>query len=410
MAARSSPFVARNGVLGPPVLDAIDDRTAVVAVPNCHWTDGSLLDLVEVGKVARDVGSALVVDATQSLGAMPFSVTTIQPDFVVAAGYKWLLGPFGLGYMWVAPERRDGAPIEENWITRLGADDFAGLVDYRDEYAPGARRFDVGERSSFQLVPMATAALEEILAWGVDEVAQRLGSITATIEQMATERGLSTIDSRASHLIGMRGAKSLPKRSCGQPPRGARVCQPPREFDSRRSAPVQRHIRRGPAVFRARRGALTVVRLGRGSVRVDLLPSGGGTTVGISLPEDLKAVIDARNFAHLVTLDPDGTPQASAMWIMREGDQIVFNTAQGRRKWRNMNSDPRVAVSISPADKPYENWSIQGQVAEMRTSDGVAVIDRLAQKYIGREKYPWLTPDMVRVTVVVDVERIAGSG
>jgi len=132
--------------------------------------------------------------------------------------------------------------------------------------------------------------------------------------------------------------------------------------------------------------------------------------VGISLPEDLKAVIDARNFAHLVTLDPDGTPQASAMWITREGDQIVFNTAQGRRKWRNMNRDPRVAISISPADKPYENWSIQGQVAEMRTSDGVAVIDRLAQKYIGREKYPWLTPDMVRVTVIVDVERIAGSG
>ncbi len=132
--------------------------------------------------------------------------------------------------------------------------------------------------------------------------------------------------------------------------------------------------------------------------------------MGISLPEDLKAVIDARNFAHLVTLDPDGTPQASAMWIMRDGDQIVFNTAQGRRKWRNMNHDPRVAVSISPADKPYENWSIQVQVAEMRTSVGVAVIDLLAQKYIGREKYPWLTPEMERVTVIVDVERIAGNG
>ncbi len=200
----------QQGAWTASVLDAIDDRAAVVAVPNCHWTDGSLLDLVEVGKAARDVGSALVVDASQSLGAMPFSVKTIQPDFVVAAGYKWLLGPFGLGYMWVAPERRDGAPIEENWITRFGADDFAGLVDYHDEYAPGARRFDVGERSSFQLVPMATAALEQILAWGIDEVAQRLGSITATIEQMATERGLSTIEARAAHMIGVRGAKSLP--------------------------------------------------------------------------------------------------------------------------------------------------------------------------------------------------------
>ncbi len=77
----------QQGAWTASVLDAIDDRTAVVAVPNCHWTDGSLLDLVEVGKAARDVGSALVVDATQSLGAMQFCVMTIQRDFVVAAGF-----------------------------------------------------------------------------------------------------------------------------------------------------------------------------------------------------------------------------------------------------------------------------------------------------------------------------------
>lgn len=132
--------------------------------------------------------------------------------------------------------------------------------------------------------------------------------------------------------------------------------------------------------------------------------------MGIALPEDLKAVIDGKNFAHLTTLDPDGAPQASAMWVMRDGDQIVFNTAEGRRKWRNLKNDPRVAVSISPADKSYENWSIQGSVVEMRTADGVEVIDQLAQKYLGREKYPWLTPDMVRVTVIVDVDRVAGNG
>jgi PPOX class probable F420-dependent enzyme len=132
--------------------------------------------------------------------------------------------------------------------------------------------------------------------------------------------------------------------------------------------------------------------------------------MGIALPDELKSVIDGKNFAHLTTLDPDGTPQASAMWIMRDGDQIAFNTAEGRRKWRNMNNDPRVAISISPADKSYENWSIQGRVVEMRTSDGVAVIDQLANKYLGREKYPWLTPDMVRVTVIVDVDRVAGNG
>ena len=95
------------------------------------------------------------------------------------------------------------------------------------------------------------------------------------------------------------------------------------------------------------------------------------------------------------------------MWITREGDRIIFNTAEGRRKWRNMARDRRVAVSISPANEPYRNWSIQGRVVEMRTSDGVEVIDRLATKYLGTETYPYLTPDMVRVTVIVDVDRVA---
>ena len=131
--------------------------------------------------------------------------------------------------------------------------------------------------------------------------------------------------------------------------------------------------------------------------------------MGIELTDRLKAVIDGENYAHLTTLDPDGSPQASAMWIMRDGDQIVFNTAEGRRKWRNMRQDPRVAVSLSPVGEPYRNWSIQGRVAEMRTSDGVEVIDQLAQKYLGKDKYPWLTPEMVRVTVIVDVDRIAGN-
>jgi selenocysteine lyase/cysteine desulfurase len=148
------------------VATAVDERTAVVAVPQCHWTDGSIVDLVAVGAAAREVGAALVVDATQSFGAVPFDVAAVQPDFLVTAGYKWLLGPYSLGYLYVAPHRRDGVPLEHNWITRAGSEDFAALVDYRDEPAPGARRYDVGERSNFVLVPMALAALEQILAWG----------------------------------------------------------------------------------------------------------------------------------------------------------------------------------------------------------------------------------------------------
>ena len=75
------------------ILEAIDQRTAVAALPALHWTDGALIDLPRVAARLREVGAALVVDATQSLGAMPFAMTAVRPDFLVAASYKWLLGP-----------------------------------------------------------------------------------------------------------------------------------------------------------------------------------------------------------------------------------------------------------------------------------------------------------------------------
>jgi len=136
-------------------------------------------------------------------------------------------------------------------------------------------------------------------------------------------------------------------------------------------------------------------------------PSGG--TVPIELPDEVKSVLDGPNIAHLTTLDPDGSPQASAMWVARDGDQILFNTLQGRRKWRNLRRDPRVAISISPADDPYVNYSIQGEVVEMRTSDGKAVIDALARTYLGVEEFPWLGPGDVRVTIVVEPTRVAAN-
>lgn len=126
------------------VLAALDERVAIVAIPNVHWTDGALIDLARVGARAREVGAALVVDASQSFGAMPLDLDAVRPDFLVAVGYKWLLGPLGLGYLYVAAAHRDGEPLEENWLSRVRSEDFARLVDYQEDYRPGARRFDMG--------------------------------------------------------------------------------------------------------------------------------------------------------------------------------------------------------------------------------------------------------------------------
>jgi selenocysteine lyase/cysteine desulfurase len=196
------------------LLDAIDDRTAVVAVPNCHWTDGSLVDLAAVGEAARSVGAALAIDASQSFGAMPLDVEAIQPDFVYSVGYKWQLGFYGLAYLWVAEAHRSGTPLEEGWANRKEAENFARLVDYTDVYESGARRFDVGERSNFIGVAMSLAAMEQINAWGVEEVAESLGSVTKSISVGANERGWLTASAehQAPHLIGIRKPDGLPTR------------------------------------------------------------------------------------------------------------------------------------------------------------------------------------------------------
>jgi selenocysteine lyase/cysteine desulfurase len=187
------------------LLEALDERTAVVAVLAVHWTDGALVDLDAVAARARAVGAAVVVDASQALGAMPLDLAAARPDFLVSVGYKWLLGPLGLGYLYVAPQHRDGVPLEENWISRLGSQDFTSLVDYQDRYQPGARRFDVGQRTHFETTPMAIAALRQLLDWEVPRVAATLGQTTDRIEEQVRALGLGlTSPDRGPHLLGIR--------------------------------------------------------------------------------------------------------------------------------------------------------------------------------------------------------------
>ncbi|MDQ1710364.1 MAG: hypothetical protein QOG49_1749 [Frankiaceae bacterium] len=203
-----------HGDWTPTVLANITERTAIVAVPHCHWTDGSMVDLVAVGAAARAVGAALVVDASQSLGAAPLDLAAVRPDFLVAVGYKWLLGPYSLGYLYVDQARRGGTPLEHNWIARLGSEDFTRLVDYVDEFQPGARRFDVGERSNFVLVPMALAAIRQIASWTVPAIAATISDLTERIARDARQCGYFAPARRhpmkSPHMLGLRAESGVP--------------------------------------------------------------------------------------------------------------------------------------------------------------------------------------------------------
>lgn len=195
------------------VLEAIDETTAVVALPQCHWIDGSLFDIERISAVCRENGIGLALDVTQSVGALPLDVRRIQPDFLATATYKWLMGPYALGLLYVSKRwQEEGRSIEHNWIHRKNADNFARLVDYQDELASGAQRFDVGERSNFALVPAAEAGIRQVLDWGVENIAETLGSMTQTIADRARKLGLNSVPSeqRAGHYLGLKMPSGLP--------------------------------------------------------------------------------------------------------------------------------------------------------------------------------------------------------
>jgi selenocysteine lyase/cysteine desulfurase len=188
------------------VIAAIGGGARVVACSNCHWTNGARLDLEAIGQAARAAGAALVLDTSQSLGALPLDLAAVQPDFLVSAGYKWLLCPYGFSLMYVAPAWRQVRPLEENWQARTGAEDFAGLVNYSDTYKPGARRFDVGETCATTVLPGAIAALEQLAAWGVAEVAASLSAVNARLQARLEALGftLPPGDRRCPHMFGAR--------------------------------------------------------------------------------------------------------------------------------------------------------------------------------------------------------------
>jgi selenocysteine lyase/cysteine desulfurase len=194
------------------ILDRIDGSTALVCTPNVHWVCGSLIDLEAIARRCRSVGAVLALDTTQSTGALPIDVAAVDPDYLVAACYKWLLGPYSLGFLYAAPRHQQGRPLEQGWIARKGARDFRSLMDYAEELEPNARRFDMGERANFALLPVAGAAIEQLLEWGVSSIAETLGALTEAIATQLDEVGISSLptERRAPHYLSVRFSGGLP--------------------------------------------------------------------------------------------------------------------------------------------------------------------------------------------------------
>lgn len=187
------------------LLNAINSKTAVVTLPQNHWADGTLFDLLAIREKSKIHQALLIIDGTQSVGALPFSVAEIQPDALICAGYKWLLGAYGFGLAYFSEQFNLGNPIEENWINRYNSEDFAGLVNYESRYQPKAGRYNMGEFSNFVFTPMLTAAIEQILEWNPKNIQDYCQLISAKAIKELQDLGCYIEDenNRAKHLFGI---------------------------------------------------------------------------------------------------------------------------------------------------------------------------------------------------------------
>jgi selenocysteine lyase/cysteine desulfurase len=196
--------VPEDGNWTKAIINRIDKNVKVVALFTCHWTNGAYIDLVSVRQAVDNTDIIMAVDATQSLGAMPFPIDKVRPDFLVAAGYKWLLCPYGFSLLYVSERWRNSRPLEESWQARENAEDFGSLVSSSDSYKPGARRFDVGQKGTPTILPGVISALEQIKAWGVDNISESLIGINNTIAEHLSALGFQLPDSsqRSPHMFG----------------------------------------------------------------------------------------------------------------------------------------------------------------------------------------------------------------
>jgi selenocysteine lyase/cysteine desulfurase len=187
------------------ILEAITPKTAVVAMGNIHWASGTIFNLKEIRAKTKANNALLIIDGSQSVGALPFSVKEIEPDALVCAGYKWLFGPYGCAYAYYGSYFDNGTPIEENWSNRLGSEDFASLTSYQDEHKPLANKYAVGESGSFIYVQMQIAALQQVLEWTPNAIQEYCKTITQEAVSTLESLGCTIEDptGRAHHLFGV---------------------------------------------------------------------------------------------------------------------------------------------------------------------------------------------------------------
>jgi len=194
--------IERSGA--PPV--------GLASISSVHWSDGGLIDLDKVAAALRRQGAVFLIDATQSAGVLAMDVKRLDPDFVIFPTYKWLLGPYGRAFLYVARRHQGGTPLEQTAAGRrdVRAENAIYFADTR--YVTDARRFDMGERDHFISMEMAAIGMEMMAEWGASAVAQRLAMLTDRIADGVRGLGVTMPEQhvRAPHILSLGFRDGMP--------------------------------------------------------------------------------------------------------------------------------------------------------------------------------------------------------
>jgi len=197
------------------ILNAINENTKLVAISHVHWAEGIIFDLKAIREKTNEHDAWLVIDGTQSVGAFDINVSEIKPDALICAAYKWLMGPYGTAMAYYGPRMQGGVPIEENWINRKDSHQFQNLVNYQGLYSPGQGRYSVGEQSNFILLPMLSAALQQLIDWGILNIQSYCKALNEPFLKKLENLGFSVLKEgqMSNHLLGIRMPKHIDEDS-----------------------------------------------------------------------------------------------------------------------------------------------------------------------------------------------------
>jgi selenocysteine lyase/cysteine desulfurase len=188
----------------PPVI--------LASISSVHWSDGGLVDVEKVSAALKRQGAVFLIDATHHVGVLDLDVTRLDPDFVMFPTYKWLIGPYGRAFLYIAKRHQNGIPLEQTAPARrkVHAEDDVYFVDL--SYLPDARRFDMGERDHFISMEMAAIGMEMMAEWGTSAIVQRLAMLTDRITERLSDAGHSVPDKRfrAPHILSLSFKEGMP--------------------------------------------------------------------------------------------------------------------------------------------------------------------------------------------------------